>query len=490
MPKIHNILKGTAFVIGLRWADRLIGLASTIILARLLIPSDFGIIAMASIAVGFAEMIFDLGVNIALIQNKNAEKEHYDSAWTIKIIQGFILFLALSISAPYCASYFNNDDISLVIIWMGIGILITSFENIGIVKFQKELDFSKEFRFLIAKRLFGFITTIGFALILKSYLAMVIGTIAAKIFGLILSFIIHPMRPKPSLKKAGEMLRVSQWLLLKNTSQFIDNNFHKLYLGGKLDTKTIGGYAIATEISDLPGTEILSPINRILFPLLANNRDDSFELKRIFNTTQGIHILFTMPACIGVCILAHEIVSLLFGEKWIFITPTIQILALTNIFQSFISASNYLLITYGRFKILVYTSLIQIGIFIGFISIGMLTVTAENVAIQRLLSIVIGCLISYCIFLKSIKLTNITDLINNCTRPIIGCMIMGVTLIYSKMLLINWTVATPKLLFFIALGATTYTSVVLILWLIQNKLPGAELFIIEKIHSLVKSKNS
>ena len=103
----------------MRWTDRSIAFVSTLILARLLVPEDFGVIAMASLVIGLADVFFELGVNVALIQNRTPSQEHYDTAWTLRIIQTTLAAIVVVIAAPLAATYFNDPRVTLVVQVLG-----------------------------------------------------------------------------------------------------------------------------------------------------------------------------------------------------------------------------------------------------------------------------------------------------------------------------------------------------------------------------------
>ena len=170
--KSVSAARGAVLVVGMRWIDRLIGLVSTLILARLLVPEDFGIVAMASVVVGLIDTLLDLGVGSALIQNRDAGREDFDTAWTMRVIQALGAALILWFAAPLAAEYFRDPRVVDVIRVMALAMLIGGFENIGIVAFQKNMEFGSDFRFFFFRRLAGFIVTISLAFWLHSYWAM------------------------------------------------------------------------------------------------------------------------------------------------------------------------------------------------------------------------------------------------------------------------------------------------------------------------------
>lgn len=468
------------FVVSARWLDRLIGFLSTLILARLLVPEDFGLIAMASIVIGLAEVLFDVGVNVFLIQARNPERAHFDTAWTIKLMQGTTIFAVAATCSPLLAEYFNDPRVAPIVIWLSFGTLIAASENIGIVSFQRDMQFRLEFRYLFIKRLTGFAVTIFFAFLLKSYIALIIGTLVTRLVGVFLSYIMHPMRPRLSLEKHRELLAVSVWLMAKNIISYIDGNFHKFILGGRTDSATLGGYTVACELADLPGTEVLAPINRVLFPLLSRNRDNQSEQERIFSLTQGIHLLLIFPLSIGLFVLAHEIVLIVFGEKWAFIVDVLRIVAFFNIINALTSASNYLLLANGAFRVVMLLSTTQFVAFVLLLAIHPTTNTATDIAFIRLLSLIFGAIVGYWIFIRTVPTVSIFKLLKNMLRPMLGAAVMG----WAVFSMINGWGALEHLVlrFFaaVAYGAVIYTFVVMFIWQMQGRPDSAEQYIVEK----------
>ena len=131
-----HVIQGSAWMIAWRWGVRLIGLASTIILARLLTPADFGVIAMAMVIVGFMDVLTDTNTNLTVIKTKGLERAHVDIAWTIQVIVGVaggVITIALS---PLALVFFNaNWDIALEIVLLSLRLVANAFINVGVVSF-------------------------------------------------------------------------------------------------------------------------------------------------------------------------------------------------------------------------------------------------------------------------------------------------------------------------------------------------------------------
>ena len=131
----------------MRWAMRALGLFSTVIVARILSPEDFGVVAIALIAVGLLETVAYLGVDLSLIKDQSAGRDEFDTAWTIQLLQGGLIALLLFACSPLAASFFNEPRAQAVIAWLALRPILEGFQNIGLVTFRRDLKFSQEFRF-------------------------------------------------------------------------------------------------------------------------------------------------------------------------------------------------------------------------------------------------------------------------------------------------------------------------------------------------------
>ena len=160
--------RGALLSVGMRWTDRLLGLVSMAILARLLVPEDFGLVAMAMVAVGFFDVLLNLGVSAALIQHERAGREEYSTAWTLRLAQCVATALLLFALAPLIADYYDDARVVGVLRVAAVTVLIGGLENIGTVSFQRNMEFGRDFQFVVLKRLAGFICAIVLALALRS----------------------------------------------------------------------------------------------------------------------------------------------------------------------------------------------------------------------------------------------------------------------------------------------------------------------------------
>lgn len=481
-----SIFKGAILTVSMRWTDRLIGFASTLILARLLVPDDFGIIAMASLVVGLADVFLDLGVNVALIQNRNAATAHYNTAWTLRLLQMAFVALVVFLAAPLAASYFSDPRIIPVLRVMAIGILLVGCENIGVITFQKEMRFGLDFRFVFTKRVAGFLVTMLFAWFMRSYWALIIGTIAGRTVGVLLSYQMHPMRPRLSLEKFSEIFSVSQWVMVNSIGNYLNRNLHKILVGRRTSSAVIGGYTLADEISAMPSTEVLAPLNRVLFPAFVAAKHDLAELKRIYLLAQGVQCLLGGAAGVGLALIAYEAVFVLLGEKWLFVVPFVQILALANVIESITTSSGYVFLTLNKLRDSAIFHWSQVALFI-LLALAIFPQSgALDIAWLRLATVLAGLTLSIWFLMRTLQNISLLEIIGGIYRPLLGTVVMAMAVV-----IIGGMINMPPvaILFLkIVTGVCTYPVAVLLIWWIAGKPEGAEAYLLNKAKTALCSR--
>jgi len=308
-------------------------LVSTAILARLLIPEDFGLVAMAMVLIGLLDAISEMSFEVALIQNQNASRSHYDTVWTMSIIRGAVLAIVILVLAAPAAGFFNEPRLTELLSWLATGAFLAGFTNVGIVDFQKHLIFDKDFSFMVLVKVFAFVVTIAAAFALRNYWALIIGMISAQIARVVLSFAMSRYRPRLCLSEWLSIFHFSKWLLGNSLLQYLQNRADTTVVGKLIGPTGLGLYSIAYEIATLATTEMVMPIRRALLPGFSILQNDPQRLRRGFIEGYALIFIVGAPAALGIGLTASLFVPLLLGPKWNDAIPLVQILALTGFFQ-------------------------------------------------------------------------------------------------------------------------------------------------------------
>ena len=323
------MLHGSFWMIAFRWSIRLIGLVSTIILARLLAPSDFGIVAMAMFIVGMLEVLNQTGQRLAIIRLKEPSREDYDTAWTISVMLGSCIALAIILLAPLSNAYFHEPRAVVVMRFLALRAFLGGLENIGTVDFRRDIRYDRFYAYGIYPKLISFVVTITLAWILRSYWALVAGIITGQLSMTVLSYIMHPYRPRFTLAKISNLLSFSSWTFMSSLGLYINQQVDQVVVGGLAGASWMGRYAVASDVSGSPSQEINAPMVAVLFPVMAKLQGRHDELRKLFLRTLAWSAIICTSTSVGVTLVAPEMVRLVLGDKWQDVVPLMGWLALS-----------------------------------------------------------------------------------------------------------------------------------------------------------------
>ncbi len=335
----RRVIAGAAWMVAVKWSSRLLGLASTMVLARLLTPEDFGIVAIAVGLIGIIDAFFDFGFDLALIKNKNATREDYDLVWSLRLANMCIFGTLVALASPLVARYADAPEVLVVCLVMAVSIVLGGLRNVGTVDFQKELDFSRLFRFNFYPRLLSVVTTVVLAVIFRSYWAIVIGTLLYTLYSVAFSYALSPFRPRLHFRGARAIWNFSRWVLLANMARQLFNVSDKFLLSGLTGKASLGHYNVAGSLASIVTVELLAPVGTALMPGFAKLQSEPDRLRAAFAQSLGVLFALTLPAATGVWLVAPELVRVLLGWQW---EAAIGLVALFGFFYMFFSLSETL----------------------------------------------------------------------------------------------------------------------------------------------------
>lgn len=324
----RKVAVGAVWMVALRFIDRGIGFLSTLILARLLMPEDFGVVAMAMAVFAFIEIGGQFGFDIALIREREATRAQYDSAWTLQVGYGAFTALALAALAVPAADYFSEPRLTGVLLALGAISVVQGLENIGIVNFRKDFQYGKDFQLMLSKKIVAVTVTMGLAFTFRNYWALLGGIATSRVAGVVLSYALHAYRPRLDWSESKGLLTFSRWIVLRGFLDCLIDRGPDFLIGRHLEAGALGLYRVSREIATLPTTELIFPIMRAVFPGYAAMVHDRQKLAQAFLAVQATIVMLTLPAGVGIVILAGPVVHLLLGPKWLETIPLIQILGL------------------------------------------------------------------------------------------------------------------------------------------------------------------
>ena len=310
-----------------RFVINLVGIASTLVLARLLTPADFGLVAIANIAFAITGAFTELSLGAALIQNPVPRREHYDTAWTLNILRAFAIGAVLCISAYPVAVAYDDKRLIEIMYVLGVGALVGGLVNPKLVDFRRKLSFRQEMLIEVANKLVGFVVGACIAYWFRSYWALVIGSLASQVSGLILSYVLIPFLPRFSLEYWRSLFSFSGWLALSSGLSAINYRADHLAIGAVLGTGPLGQYSVGDNLASLPVRESTAPLASVLFPAFSRLQDDTERLREAFLRSQCLLVAAALPVGVGFALVAAPLVQLVLGPQWASAALVIQVLS-------------------------------------------------------------------------------------------------------------------------------------------------------------------
>lgn len=465
------LLSGSAWMVGLRWATRGLGLISTFVLARLLTPADFGLVAMAMLIVGLIEVFGQTEQQLALIRIHDPVRADYDSAWTLGILVAIVIALATWAVAPLAALYFHEPRALWLIRLLALRPLLGSLDNIGVVAFRKELRFGREFAYQIAQKLATILVTIGCALWLRDERALVAGLLGGQALGVLASYALHPFRPRLSLARARGLLAFSGWMLLVNVAQYAHDKADEFVVGGIANASAMGRYNVAADAATAPTAEVVLPATRALFPIFARIRDDRAAVRAAYLDVFATACLISVATGAGMALVAGDFVRVALGDKWLAAIPLVQLLALGGGLFGIMHNGITVLSATGHARLGATLAASRTLLLVPALAAAGLLGGVETIAATRA-AMTLAFIPGISLAIARVLPVTPADMLARAWRPILAALAMAAAVLAVQ-------AATPdtpwlRLALAIPAGAATYAGAVLALWHAAGRPAGVE----------------
>jgi lipopolysaccharide exporter len=329
-----RVAKAALWTILLRLVFRLIGLVNQLILVRLLVPEDFGLIASAGVIYSMLDMLSSLSTSMALMQMPNPSRNMYDTAWTLGILRGLAISVALLLSASAMGEFMQDDRITRIVQVLSIASLISGFESVGMVILARRLEFQRIFLYQSLNKVLGFMIVMPIAIMYRSYWALVFGGFAARFLTIPLSYAFAPYRPAFSLVHVRELLHFSKWLFVNNMLTMVDNSLMTMTLGRLYGPREVGLYQVSLDLGAMPASEIAAPIRGPMYAGYARIADDVAALREHVLSGFALLVMIVLPMSAGIAATSDFVAHVALGAKWTDAGPIVTWSALYALFDA------------------------------------------------------------------------------------------------------------------------------------------------------------
>jgi len=309
-----------------------IGFIRNVVLARILSPDDLGLFGITLAILSVLDRFSQTGLKAALIQRKGEVDEYLDSAWTVQLIRGALLAAILFIGSPYISAFFEEPRATGLIRMLAASMLLKGVQNIGLVKFTRDLELRFQYLHRFSSRIVDLVVSIVLAFILKDAWALMIGLVAGRVTAVIVSYAVHPYRPKIrfNLRQTNELGRYGRWVFLNNVLFFLVYRGDNFVIAKFLDTTALGFYTLAYSISEVVSAEVSRVLNEPLFSAYARVQMDLGRVRKGFFAATELVAAAAFPAAAVLYLMSGALIDILLGPAWAEVASVLPALALAG----------------------------------------------------------------------------------------------------------------------------------------------------------------
>jgi lipopolysaccharide exporter len=489
MTNRTKVAKGAALLTLMRVSIRVIGLISTVILARLLVPEDFGLVALSVTYIAVIVSATAFSGSTALIQISNPSVDHYNTTWTISLIRGISLSAIVFLTSFIVDDVFNEPRLTHIVWVLSVIPMIDSCINPKFIDFEKNLDFSKEFRLQILTKLIGFTITVTAALIFKSYWALIAGNVITSFSKTLISHLLVNYKPKICLLKWREILKFTGWLTANSALNSFSTRIDTFVIASAFGTAFTGIYHIANQLSTMVTTEISYSLARSLYPAFSNIKHDPIAIEKAVKRSIGLIALFTLPLAVGFSLIAQDFILIIYGEKWREAASIVTFLAPALAVPPLLSVGYVLALALGKPKQTFYRDLCNFTVKVPLIILGTYFYGFEGLVATYIFSSTALFLLNASLVHKNTNLSYVQIL-----QGIMAPALASISMVYMVTYVSILVPAIPdyqSLMLKITVGTLSYSMSILLLYIIKkDKKDTAEFYVYSRALSMVKRKKS
>lgn len=347
---------------------KIIFLARTLILARLLLPDDFGLLAISLIAVDFLMSITNMGMIPALVQQPQPDEHQYDTAWTVGLTRALIIASVVLLAAPLAATLFSEPRATPLIQVMALRPALEAAASIKVAELTRSLRFRTLTFLYLPEALGNTLVSIALAPFFGVW-ALVAGTLTGPLIYIVVSYLVAPHRPRLVLDStaARSLIRFGRWIFLMGLIAVSGSALLQVVISRELGAAELGLYYLAGKLAFIPAEISSEVVGAVAFPLYSRLQAQADQLARAFRAIFTTVSALLVPLCALIIALAPALVENALGSRWQGTAPLIQLLALVNVIGLFGDTVMPLLKGVGQPYKLVVIEFVQSALLIGLI---------------------------------------------------------------------------------------------------------------------------
>jgi PST family polysaccharide transporter len=345
-------VKGGFSTIGAQVVSFVMNISSTIIMARLLAPQDFGLVAMVTAVTGFVSIFKDLGLSQAVIQREHLDQKQVSSLFWINVLISLGIALIVTLLAPVLVNFYSEDRLFLITMAFSGSILISGLSLQHNALMKRQMEFQKLSLIQIGSTAASLLTGVYMAWAGYGYWAIVATMVLPPFFTSLALWFVCNWRPNLSFNtdKVGSYLKFGASITGFDMINYFSRNMDNVLIGKFVGSAALGLYTKAYQLLLLPITQLRNPLFSVALPALSTLQNDVEKYKAFYKRFLFTLAFFSMPLVAYMAVFSDELVLIVLGDQWIKASSIFQILAITAFIQPVLGTTGLVLISTGRVK--------------------------------------------------------------------------------------------------------------------------------------------
>lgn len=460
----HATVKAMKWSLGASILQRAISFTCTVILARILSPTVFGLFALAFVVIDTFGLFKSMGFDSALIQRKDKIKEAADTAFMIIPLLGVCLYVILFFSSPLIGRFFDNSEIANVLKILGVVFVFSCFNKIPLTLLQKEMSFKKIAISDLLSSFFYSLSAVIFASLGYGIWSLVFAYILKTFLYTIMIWKYSSWRPgfKYDRQIAKEMFDFGKYYFLDTIAWFLRRNGDNALVGKLLGASALGIYAFSFNIAFLGVDYFGSKIANIAYPAYSKIQHDIEHMSRAFLKVTKFSSLFALPFSCGIFLLSDNFINTLLGAKWVMAIPVLKVLIWSGMFGTLTSSVSGIFLALCKTKLSFKITMIQLILFFGLVYPSVKYFGILGVSVLVTVCYGIGTIVSY-VYAAKILSIPYTDFFKTFASSVLSSTLMsGVIIVFKYVIPISslpiFSIPFVNIVALSVIGATSYAA--------------------------------
>lgn len=323
-------INGLFWVFAEKIGAQIISFVVSIVLARLLMPEEYGIISIVFVIISLCDVFVDSGFGKALIQNQDTDERDYSSAFWCGLATSLVIYAVLFWSAPIIGRFYEMELLGPVIRVMGLRVVLASYSSVLKARVSKQMDFKRFFFSSLSGTLFS--AVVGIVMAYRGYGVWALAAqngVDAIVDTVFLAIMVR-WYPKFvfSFQRVKQLFSYGWKVLAGSIVDTLYDNFRSLYIGRLYTANDLAFYTRGKQFPDLLTDNINSSITSVLFPAIASQREDKAAMKIMTRRAMKTSVYILTPMLCGLAVVAEPLVELVLTDKWLPCVPYMQILCI------------------------------------------------------------------------------------------------------------------------------------------------------------------